>query len=64
MYFLGKATYGTLNLDKESGGLDDCKWFKLSQILDLNFYGDILPIVTKAITLLTEKPTKKESSVK
>ena len=35
-------------------GLDDAKWFKLADILELNFYNDILPIVTKAVTLLSE----------
>lgn len=38
-----------------SGGLDDVRWFKLSEILDLNFYDDILPLVTKAVKSLVEK---------
>lgn len=53
-YFLGKAEFGPLTLG-ESGGLDDAKWFKLADILELNFYNDILPIVTKSITILSEK---------
>lgn len=57
VYYLSKAEYGALKLDRGSGGLDDLKWFKLADILDLNFYGDILPIVTKAITLLSRKAT-------
>ena len=36
-------------------GLDDAKWFKLADILELNFYNDILPIVTKAVTILSEQ---------
>ncbi|KND49065.1 MAG: transcription antitermination factor NusB [Parcubacteria bacterium C7867-005] len=57
VYFLAEAPYQELTLEKkeEKGGLDDVRWFKLSEILDLNFYDDILPIVTKAITLLAEK---------
>ena len=53
-YFLAEAPYQDLSLDgkKEKGGLDDVRWFKLSDILDLNFYDDILPIITKAITTL------------
>lgn len=47
-YFLAEAEYGPLTLG-ESGGLDDAKWFLLKDILDLNFYDDILPLVTKAI---------------
>ncbi|MES2409720.1 MAG: transcription antitermination factor NusB [Patescibacteria group bacterium] len=50
-YYLASAKYGDLTLGV-SGGLDDCRWFKVSQILDLNFYDDILPIVTNAIKLL------------
>jgi len=55
-YFLAEAPYQDLTLEKkeEKGGLDDVRWFKLSDILDLNFYDDILPIVTKAITMLAE----------
>jgi transcription antitermination protein NusB len=56
-YFLAEAPFQELTLEKkeEKGGLDDVRWFKLSDILDLNFYDDIMPIVTKAITLLAEK---------
>ncbi len=50
-YFLAKAPYQELVLAKK-GGLDDARWFKVSEILELNFYEDILPIVTKAITVL------------
>ncbi|MEK7461668.1 MAG: transcription antitermination factor NusB [Patescibacteria group bacterium] len=56
IYFLAEAPYQELTLEKkeEQGGLDDVRWFKLADILDLNFYDDILPIVTKAITKLAE----------
>lgn len=56
-YFIAEAPYQELTLEKkeEKGGLDDVRWFKLSDILDLNFYDDILPIVTKAITKLAEE---------
>ncbi len=50
-YYLAEAQYGELKLGS-SGGLDDCRWFKVTQILDLNFYDDILPIVTNAIKIL------------
>ena len=36
-YFLGESTFVPLKLEKK-GGLDDVKWFKLADILDLNFY--------------------------
>ena len=63
VYFLAKAPFKEIAL-KKKGGLDATQWFKLSDILNLNFYEDILPVVTKAITLLSEKPQKKEISKK
>ncbi len=55
-YFLCEAPFKELTLENknEKGGLDDVRWFKLTDILDLNFYDDILPIVTKALTRLAE----------
>lgn len=53
-YYLTESTFSDLALAKKPG-LDDAKWFKLSDILELNFYNDIMPIVTKAVTILSEK---------
>jgi len=53
-YFLASASHTELVLENK-GGLDDAQWFKVADILDLNFYEDILPIVTKAITMLVSK---------
>lgn len=53
-YYLAEAPFVEIKLTK-TGGLDDAKWFKLGDILDLNFYNDILPIVTKAINVLLKK---------
>lgn len=55
VYFLAEAKFGDLKLEEGNGGLDDAKWFKLADILDLNFYNDILPIVTKAINILLKR---------
>lgn len=58
-YYLAKANHDDIKLG-ESGGLDDARWFKLQEILDLNFYDDILPLVTKAIKkLANDKESKK-----
>lgn len=54
VYYLAESPFVDIHREIK-GGLDDAKWFKLSDILDLNFYGDILPIVTKAINLLLKK---------
>ena len=61
-YCLAEAPYKELTLEnkEEKGGLDDVRWFKLADILDLNFYDDILPIVTKAITKLAENSSSKK----
>ena len=56
-YFLAKAPYQELVLAKK-GGLDDARWFRVADILALNFYEDILPIVTKAITMLVGRRSK------
>ncbi len=50
-YFLTESAFTDIKLEQK-GGLDDGKWFKLKDILELNFYNDILPIVTKAINLI------------
>jgi len=57
-YFLAESFFDPITLGT-SGGLDDARWFKLSDILELNFYNDILPIVTKAIMLVTKHVEEK-----
>ncbi|KKU79223.1 MAG: N utilization substance protein B-like protein [Parcubacteria group bacterium GW2011_GWA2_47_7] len=54
-YFLGEATFQPLELEEGKGGLDDARWFKAAELVDLNIYDDILPIITKAITSLMSK---------
>lgn len=56
-YFLARGPYQEVTLAKK-GGLDDAKWFRVADILELNFYEDILPIVTKAITMLIGRRSK------
>src|SRR3990167_2337030 len=58
VYFLAESKFKELKPEAK-GGLDDAKWFKLADILDLNFYNDILPLVTKAINILLKKPTNR-----
>lgn len=54
VYYLARSEYGDLHL-AQKGGLDAAQWFKVADILQLNFYEDILPIVTKAITMLVAR---------
>ncbi len=52
-YFLAESKFDEIKL-AEKPGLDDGKWFRLSDILELNFYNDIVPIVTKAVSILSQ----------
>ncbi|MCC6290894.1 transcription antitermination factor NusB [Candidatus Nomurabacteria bacterium] len=54
-YFLAEAEdKNSLKLTK-SGGLDDARWFDLSEIAGLKMYDDVVPFVTKAIRILSTK---------
>jgi N utilization substance protein B len=54
-YFLARAEFEPLHLQEGKGGLDDAKWFRLQDIIDLNFYDDMLPIITAAVQKLLDK---------
>ncbi len=60
-YHLVRSPYEELELAKK-GGLDAAQWFKVASILELNFYEDILPIVTKAVTLLVSRNSASRSA--
>ena len=51
-YFLGKSEYAPLKLIKDSGGLDDARWFALEEVPDLTMYNDITEMITKAIEII------------
>ena len=53
-FFLVCASFADITL-KKSGGLDDARWFKMKDILDLNFYDDMLPIVTSGVQILVDR---------
>lgn len=55
VYFLARSAFEPLELQQGKGGLDDAKWFRLQDIIDLNFYDDMLPIVTAAVQKLLDK---------
>lgn len=50
-YLLEAAHPNELTLGEKSG-LDDAAWFTLAQIPDLKIYDDIVPFITKGITLI------------
>mgnify|MGYP003395514104 CR=1 FL=1 len=40
---------------KESGGLDGARWFTLSSIPELRIYNDIIPLIAKAVDIISKK---------
>jgi transcription antitermination protein NusB len=54
-YYLGESPFEPLELEEGKGGLDDARWFKVDELVDLNIYDDILPIITKAVTILMKE---------
>jgi len=51
-YFLAESEFQELQLEK-SGGLDQARWFQLKEIPSLHIYNDIIPLITKAIEIIT-----------
>jgi N utilization substance protein B len=64
VYFLAHSEYKELVLEN-SGGLDNARWFEISEIPELRIYNDIIPLFTKAIEIISKpvhagrKSTKK-----
>lgn|SRR5574343_1701924 len=52
--FLAEAKYEELHLES-SGGLDGAEWFELTELPNLRMYDDIVPIITKAVSIITTK---------
>lgn len=53
-YFLTKTDYQELDLDTESGGLDDAKWFRMDEITELTMYEDITQLLATAIEKISK----------
>ncbi len=54
VYFLAESEYVPLQLEV-SGGLDDAKWFPLSELSGLRIYIDIVPLIRKAVEILSSQ---------
>ncbi len=52
-FYLAEAAYQELDLHT-NGGLDKAAWFQLHEVVDLTIYDDILPLIAKAIELITQ----------
>lgn len=53
VFFLAESEYKDIVLEKGTGGLDDAKWFKLDEVANLKMYDNMIPLLTKAIEILT-----------
>ena len=51
-YFLAQSEYRELVLEK-STGLDNARWFPLSAIPEFRIYNDIIPLISKAIEIIS-----------
>ena len=54
VYFLAHSIYRELELEK-SGGLDGARWFSLAEIPELRIYNDIIPLIAKAVEIISKK---------
>ncbi len=52
-YFLAESPYVELTFEI-SGGLDGARWFPLTAIPDLRIYNDIIPLISKAVDIITK----------
>ncbi len=55
VFFLGESEYSDITLEKGTGGLDDARWFPLEEIANLKIYENMVPLLTKAIEILTKE---------
>lgn len=54
-YYLVESDYGDIKLQEGKSGLDAAQWFKVKDVAELNFYNDIVPLITQSITTLMQK---------
>jgi hypothetical protein len=52
---LAESPYVDIVLEKGTGGLDDAKWFPITEITSLKMYENMIPLLTKAIEILTKE---------
>lgn len=55
VFFLAESEYKEPVLEEGSGGLDDVKWFPAEEIAKLKMYDNMIPLLTKAVEILTNK---------
>ncbi len=55
VFFLGESPYTEIILEKGTGGLDDARWFPLREVPELRMYENMIPLLQKAIEILTKE---------
>lgn len=50
-YYLAHAEHVPMQLEKKTG-LDDAKWFEVSEIPELRMYDDVRPLIAKAVEIV------------
>lgn len=54
-YYLVEASHANELALAEKGGLDNARWFGLDEVGELRMYDDVVPFLTKALKLLTDR---------
>lgn len=54
-FFLAESSYTDIVLEVGTGGLDDARWFPMSEVIELTMYDDIVPLITKSIEIITSR---------
>lgn len=60
-YFLAESPFTEVKLEQK-GGLDDARWFRLQDALELNFYEDMQSIIQKAVERLSQITKSKKQA--
>lgn len=60
-YYLVEADFGDIKLQEGKSGLDGAQWFKFKDVADLNFYNDIVPLITQSVTTLMQEKTQTQA---
>jgi len=53
-FFLAETEYQDLTPAKDKAGLDDVSWFKIEDVTNLKMYDNMIPLLTKAVEILTK----------
>ncbi|MCI5050759.1 MAG: transcription antitermination factor NusB [Candidatus Pacebacteria bacterium] len=57
-YYLAESAYTSPVLEEGSGGLDDVRWFELSEISDLSIYDDVSQMLIKSIAIISAEESE------